>query len=75
MNRGGNPPPGQREEVSASGTFGPASKSGNIKGTLSLTPQSDCPDHMTQIATYTDITVSTESGDTAFISGPIVCSD
>jgi hypothetical protein len=75
VNRGGNPPPGQRENVSASGTFGPASKSGNIRGSLTLTPQTDCPDHMTQIATYSNITLSTEDGDTAFLGGPFVCSD
>ncbi|WNG45202.1 hypothetical protein F0U60_14615 [Archangium minus] len=75
VNRGDNIPPGQTETVSASGTFGPASKSGNVVGALLLSPQAQCPGGQTLRVTYTDITlVLPGTGETVPLEGTFVCS-
>ena len=65
---------GQAADISASGDFGPASKNGNIRGTLRLGPDEECTGQGLQLeVTYTGVFLELGNGDTAFLDGEFTC--
>lgn len=72
INRGDNIPPGQTEDVMGEGTFGPASRSGTITGTLPLSVDHECPGNQRLQVTYEDIFLQI-AGDEVALDGTFVC--
>ena len=75
VNRGNNVPPGLTQEVTADGTF-TASRSGQVTGTLTLTPEGGCPGRQRLVVTYRNVTLTaTVDGDDIVetIPGVIIC--